>query len=275
MRITEIIALIEAAAPPATAEAWDNVGLQVGNPDAETNGCLLALDVTPETIREARQCGAGLVIAHHPLIFAPLASVTEQTPVGATILAAARGNVAVYVAHTNLDAAPAVGTAAALAEALGLPFGPVLAPVEGGEHPGGEIPSPRGIGMIVEVPALKLAALAEYVEGKLARTVSLVGDGERLVRFAALVPGSGGSLVEQAAAGADVMITGEIKYHEALDAAALGLGVIAAGHYDTERPVLNVLARHLKEATAGALQVGISQIRSDPFWTLPPAGRPR
>ena len=130
MTVADIIALMEAVAPPATAESWDNVGLQVGNAAQETAGCLLTLDVGLETLREAKQCGAGLIVAHHPVIFRPLRAVTEGQPAGSVILAAARAGLSIYVAHTNLDAAPDIGTAAALAEHLGLGSGPSLAPPE-------------------------------------------------------------------------------------------------------------------------------------------------
>jgi dinuclear metal center YbgI/SA1388 family protein len=283
MLVSEVLELLEAVAPPALAAEWDNVGLQVGNRSSETNGCLLSLDVLPQTIGEARNCGASLVIAHHPLIFEPLRSVTEGTVTGQTVLSAARTGVAVYVAHTNLDSAPQLSTATALAERLGLPPGPPLvtaglpAPahvsLEGPPGQGGEAPEDTaairlpGLGMVCEVPEMTLGAFAQYVAPRLGRReTAWVGEADRLIRSVVLLPGSGGGMVQIAAGVADVLLTGEIKYHEARHAADLGLGVIVGGHYETERPVLNHLARLLKNRL-GTLQVSISQLRTDPFQT--------
>ena len=126
MRISDVTAILEQIAPERTAEAWDNVGLQLGDPDGEANGCLLTLDVTPDTIPEARRCKAALIISHHPLIFQPLEAIRADAKVGETLLAAARAHVALYAAHTNLDNCLEHGTAAALAERLGLAPGPAL-----------------------------------------------------------------------------------------------------------------------------------------------------
>lgn len=276
VRVRDVVALVERAAPRALAEDWDNVGLQVGDPDGDTNGCLLALDVDVSVIREAKQCGAALIIAHHPVILAPVRAVTEGWGPGGKVLAAARAGVSIYVAHTNLDASPTVGVAAALADRLGMPRGPVLMPVGGGDAcegvemnaeedgDGGEIGF--GLGMICEVPEMTLGALAEYVAGRLgAQRVTLVGDEEGLVGRVALMPGSGGAAVGAAAERVDAMVTGELKYHDAQAARDAGVGAIVAGHYETERPVLDLLAKHLREAAGPELQVAISQICTSPF----------
>jgi dinuclear metal center YbgI/SA1388 family protein len=268
LTVADIIRMIEAVAPPATAESWDNVGLHVGNPAQETSACLLTLDVSAETLGEARQCSAGLIVAHHPVIFAPLRAVTEAQPAGGLILLAARLGLSIYVAHTNLDAAPTVGTAPALAEHLGLGTGPVLEPL-GGESAGHEEASAPGMGLVVDLPEMKLSALGQYIFARLGSPVRLVGDPERTVRRAALVPGSGGSLLEATSRVADVLITGELRYHDALYAQWLGVSAVVAGHYETERPVLNSLARYLKEASGGELQTPITQVRTDPYHPLP------
>ena len=283
MLIADVIELIEGVAPPELAADWDNVGLQVGSAASETNGCLLTLDVTPQAVGEARQCGATLLVAHHPLIFSPLRAVTESTVSGQTILAAARTGVSIYVAHTNLDCAPHLSTTTALADRLGLQLGRPLV-VSGAAMPApvsleglsGEDGEPLadtaafrlpGLGMVCEVPEMTLGAFVQYVTPRLGRReTTWVGDAAKLVRSVALLPGSGSGMVELAAQAADVLLTGELKYHEARSAEELGLGVVLGGHYQTERPVLNHLARLLK-SRLGALQVSISQLRTDPFQT--------
>lgn len=267
MLISDLTALLDRVAPPSTAESWDNPGLQIGSLQKEATACLLALDVTVDTVREAKHCSANLLLCHHPLVFGGLRRIDEATPVGRTLLAAARAKITVYAAHTNLDLSGQVGTAVALAEQLGL--APLrTGPTAEGEDPAdGEVSLPQYT-LYSDTPPMPLEALARYTEVKLATQVTLVGDAEQQVQRVAVLPGSGGGLVAQIAGKADAVITGEIKYHEALEARELGLGVIAAGHYETERPVLNLLSRYLKEATEGQLQVAISQVRTDPFWTL-------
>src|SRR5688500_13797561 len=104
-RLADWVALVDALYPETDAESWDATGLQVGDPDDEVTGVLVALDVTEATISEARAAGANLLLAHHPLLFRPLARLTPATASGRLALLAARSGVAVLAAHTNFDAA--------------------------------------------------------------------------------------------------------------------------------------------------------------------------
>ena len=115
----EIARALEAWAPPATAQSYDNVGLQVGDPEREVSRAVVALDLTPAVVEEARRLDATLVVTHHPLIFRPLKRVTAQGWSGALALRLAEAGIALYSIHTNLDAAPG-GVSFALAEQLGL-----------------------------------------------------------------------------------------------------------------------------------------------------------
>ncbi len=114
-----IIQTIRRRVPEELAEPWDAVGLQVGAADAPVNGILVALDVTPQVLQEAEQRGAQFILAHHPVIFEPLTSVTSEDAVGSLVARAVRSNVVIYVAHTNLDSCPG-GVNDALAATLGL-----------------------------------------------------------------------------------------------------------------------------------------------------------
>ena len=117
-RVGDWLALLHALYPPDDAESWDNVGLQVGDPDAGTAAVLICVDVTPATLAEAVDQGVDLVIAHHPLLFRPLQRLTPDTASGRVALQAARAGVAVAAAHTNLDVARD-GTTARIMELLG------------------------------------------------------------------------------------------------------------------------------------------------------------
>ena len=120
VELRHLIGLMEDLAPPRWAESWDSVGLQVGDPGAEVSSVLVALDVTDCVLDQAQAQGAELIVVHHPLLFHPLAEIRTDAGLGrrlGRLLAESRG---VYAAHTNWDAAPQVGPAAVLAEALGL-----------------------------------------------------------------------------------------------------------------------------------------------------------
>lgn len=131
-RLQDWIALLHDLYPPDHAEGWDAVGLHVGDLAHDTvTGVLVSLDVTPAVLEEAAEKHADLLIAHHPLLFRPLARLTTDTAAGRLALQAARAGVAVAAAHTNVDKA-ALGTSHPAAAALGLvdlrPLQPLPAP---------------------------------------------------------------------------------------------------------------------------------------------------
>lgn len=115
MKLCEIVATLEQIAPTAMAEAWDNVGLLVGDPVAEIGKALLTIDYTPQVAAEAQRLGCELVVAYHPPIFAALKRITA----GSLIFDAIHRGVAVYSPHTALDVAEG-GTNDMLADAVGI-----------------------------------------------------------------------------------------------------------------------------------------------------------
>ncbi|RIY08653.1 Nif3-like dinuclear metal center hexameric protein [Hymenobacter rubripertinctus] len=122
--------VLEAAAPLAYQESYDNAGLQCGNPQQEIRGVLIALDCTPAVVDEAIRRGCNVVVAHHPLIFKPLKRLTGANEVEQTLLKAIKHDVALYAAHTNLDNV-AHGVNRKLADKLGLVNARILAPKPG------------------------------------------------------------------------------------------------------------------------------------------------
>jgi len=127
MRIKQIIDVMEELAPARFAEEWDQIGLQVGDREAEVDTVLVALTPSFEVLDEAAARGAGLVVSHHPLIFKPLVSLTGSTPSERLAAAFLKRDVALFAAHTNLDSAPG-GVNDALARRLGLANVQPLAP---------------------------------------------------------------------------------------------------------------------------------------------------
>jgi dinuclear metal center YbgI/SA1388 family protein len=128
--VNNLSQLLEAAAPLAYQESYDNAGLQCGLPEAEITGVLIALDCTPAVVAEAVRRGCNVVVCHHPVIFRPLKRLTGKGLVEQTIMAALKADVAIYAAHTNLDNVRQ-GVNAKLADKLGLVNTRILAPKTG------------------------------------------------------------------------------------------------------------------------------------------------
>ena len=243
MTVSQIIQIMETKAPAALAEEWDNVGLLVGDPRAEVSTAVITLDVTEEVLSFAKEQGAELIIAHHPLIFSPVKRVLSPS----VLYKAALNGVAVFAAHTNLDAADG-GVNDALAAVLG------LSDVETAFD---------GIGRVGVLPATMTAnAFAALVKERLHTPVQMRA-GTRDIRTVGLVGGAGGDYAEMCEA--DAFVTGEIKHHEWL-ALPADLTVVAAGHYATEVVVVEPLTAYLKKQCP-CVQV-LSFIGTPPYTTI-------
>ena len=129
MKVMDVEHIIEQWAPRWTAWERDNVGLQIGDRTRRVRRILVCLDVTPGVIAEAVRRNADMIVAHHPLLFRPPTSITSSDLTGSMILTLAKHDIAVYAAHTNLDAATG-GVNFALAEALNLSHIRFLAPLK-------------------------------------------------------------------------------------------------------------------------------------------------
>jgi dinuclear metal center YbgI/SA1388 family protein len=116
--ISDIARALETWAPAGTAQSYDNVGLQVGDPASPVECAVVALDATPDVIDEGLKVGAQLIVTHHPLLFQPLRSVRAGEWHGEMVLRLARAGIALYAIHTNLDAANG-GVSVELAQRLG------------------------------------------------------------------------------------------------------------------------------------------------------------
>jgi len=129
MLVKEVIDFLETIAPPAFQESYDNAGLQVGDPGQEATAALICIDVTEEVLEEAIRKKANLIIAHHPVIFGGIKKLTGSHFPERILIRAIQGGLAVYAAHTNLDAADG-GVSDRLAKRIGLEKTRVLAPLK-------------------------------------------------------------------------------------------------------------------------------------------------
>ncbi|MEU6205071.1 Nif3-like dinuclear metal center hexameric protein [Micromonospora musae] len=262
-----MVAELERRYPPVWAEEWDRVGLVLGEPSAPVRRVLCVVDVVPETVAEALDVAVDMIIAHHPLLLRGVSSVAPTTYKGRIVHQLIRAGVALYVAHTNADVA-APGVSDALAARFGLtglrPLRPA-APGSPAHGPG------RGFGRVGELPSpMTLAELTRHAAAVLPATswgVRAAGDPGRTVRTLAVSGGSGDAFLGDAtAAGADALLTADLRHHPAGEhLAADGAALLDAAHWATERPWLDDLAALLRETTG--VEALVSDLDTDP-WTV-------
>ena len=241
---------LNAYAPFDTAEDFDNPGLLTGRMDWEVTGVLLALDCTPQTVREAKELGVNVIITHHPLMFSPLHTLREDSFEPAILCELIRHKIALIAAHTNLDKAPG-GINDALAMRLG------LSQISGeGFVRVGDLPHP-----------MSGDELAAYCGEKLNTVVRLTGPKDaRIIRLGMCSGAGSGEWKEALKWGAQAFISGEVKHHVAIEAAFAGIPMLEAGHYATENPGMDLLADALQKA-ADEVQYNLHLYRTqcDPY----------
>lgn len=114
-----VIQLMEKLAPKHIAMEGDKIGLQLGTLQKEIKQVLVTLDVNEEVVQEAIAAQADLIIAHHAIIFRPLAQLQTDTPAGRLYEKLIKHDIAVYISHTNLDVTEG-GMNDWMADALGI-----------------------------------------------------------------------------------------------------------------------------------------------------------
>ncbi len=233
--------IIEEIAPSELAEEWDNIGLQIGAPGDELKGVMVALDATPEVVGSAAERGFNLLVTHHPLFFSGVKSIDTNAGMGKTVKAAILGGVTIFSAHTNLDSARG-GINDMLAEMIGLKNTEPLMPADSDKT--------AGLGRVGELEkTMRLDEVAQKLRERLnTPSLRMAGNMEDKIKRVALCSGSGGSMIDEAARHrADLFITGDIKYHDARQAEETGMSLIDAGHFATERIVVEQLSHLLKK----------------------------
>lgn len=267
VKCKEIMNIIEEWAPKGLAEDWDNPGLAVGDPEASIQRVLVALDVTPEVIVEALENHVDMIITHHPMIlFQKIKSVTADTPIGKKLMQLIQGNICAYAAHTNLDVAKG-GTNDVLAHLLELENIELLEETRRDEQ--GKVDGLGRIGNLKE--PMEFGAFGAFVRNRLGLdSIRLVGNPHTIVHRAGLCTGSGVDFLKAAKnLGADVYITGDIRYHEAQKALEMGVCVADATHYASEVLIVPVILDYLKKAAASRgwdLEMIQSKVNGQTFW---------
>ena len=236
-KVKDVTKVVEDFAPLSIQEKWDNSGLCIGSPDAPVTSVLLGLDCTPELVDEAIDCGADMIITHHPLIFSGLKKISPDDMVGEAVFKAIKAGISIYAAHTNADKVIA-GVSGAMAAKLGLTDVQILD--EDGEGSGlgvvGNLPEPmtaeQAVALVKDRFALSVVKASKPLAGAIERV--------------AMCGGSGGSLISAAkTAGAQLYISGDISYHNFFTSDDFMLMDI--GHYESEIEIVDILFSLIKK----------------------------
>ncbi len=257
--IKDILSVLENNYPLKYSEKWDKSGLQVGDTSINTSKILLALDPLEEVIDYAVKNNIKLIVTHHPMALKPIFPIDTQTYPGRIIKKAILNDITIYSAHTNFDSVePTVSDA--LLDKLGFKYTEKYFIQSNMEKN-------IGFGRIIKLTE-KMAysdILNVIKEKSFAKYLRFVGDIDKVIGVVAIMGGSGASFIEDVyQKGADLYITGDIKYHDARLAQQLGLSVIDLGHFYSERHALNTL-KTLLELNFKEIFINIFNKENDPF----------
>lgn len=222
MKIGEIYALLNEIAPFNTQEVWDNSGLLVGSFDDEIERIYLALDIDSEFLQNAMS--NSLIIAHHPLIFKGLKSLEFTRYPSNLIKLMIKKNISLIAVHTNYD--KAVLNEYFVSEVLGL-----------------KITQKDEFLAYTDVD-MSFDELVKFVKAKMNLEILRCVRAKERVKRIAVCTGSGGDMINLVKA--DAFLTGDLKYHQALEAKENLLNLIDIGHYESEAYFGASLAKYLQ-----------------------------
>ncbi|WP_067143083.1 Nif3-like dinuclear metal center hexameric protein [Oceanivirga salmonicida] len=242
MKLNKIIKMFESKYPKNLACEWDNVGLLIGDSENEIKKVLCALDVSSKVIDYAVENNFDMIMAHHPLIFKPIKNILIDNPMGYRIIKAIKNDVAIYAAHTNLDSG-INGLNDYVLSLLNLKF-EYIYEEESYNKPIRFIELEHQTDIYEIVTAVKNALNVENIK--------LIFDdyyNSKYIKKIAIVTGSGADFIPDVISKVDLMLTADVKHHEALDALEEGLCIIDFGHHESESPSIDIIADFLEENT--------------------------
>ena len=237
MTVNDIYRVIDQIAPFSTQEKWDNSGLLIGSMDNEVNRVLVSLDISLDAIDRAQSLGCDLIVAHHPVIFSPLKSISSDS----IVYELCRTGISAICSHTPMDKAKG-GVNDILVQRLR-----EVLPVDAPEQTFGE----DGIGRIITLnERMRITDIALAAKKALGcRSVRFSTDiGEPWIQNLAVCCGSGASMLEEASDYCDGFLTGDVKHDRWYKAEELGVGLIDCGHYYTEVLIVPHLTELLRNA---------------------------
>ncbi len=253
-KLLEITNCLENEFPPEYAEDFDNIGLLVGRCDNEVTKILVCLDCNKNVVREAINIGAQLIVTHHPVIFNPIKSITDNTDAGEMLISALENNISIYSAHTNADSAPG-GLTDTVCQRLGL------------------TPTGNMEGNLARICKASTGTTAKKLcekikeEFHLDKLYSTFTQDKEIKTVAVCNGGGGGELVEIAMSlGVDVYISGDLKHHETSTLKLSdNIDFIEIRHFDCEKIVTEIFKDRLTEKFGNELEVIISSAEISPL----------
>ncbi len=267
MKIHKLTQILDQRFPLELQEKYDNAGEQICFGDKDLKGVMLSLDLDNNIINEAYKQDANLIITHHPFLFKPIKSIKTGEPVSDMLLNLIEKEISLYSAHTNLDKV----YFDKLGEVLGIDNGELLFKTDSSEVDNN---TEYGFGILGQLDGeFLLADILKTVKEKLdLEFVIYSGEKDKKIKRLAILGGSGGSQVERIIKerNVDCIITGDIGYHACKTALDYNVSIIDAGHFGTEKILLNFLKNEVEDCLtkiekSNGLKVYISKIEKNPF----------
>ena len=234
--VRDFFEYINTIAPLDTQESWDNSGMLVGDMNAVVRKAVVVLDIDMWAVEKATELGANLIISHHPVIFSAMKSFTK----GCVPFELASNSINAICCHTPLDIADG-GTNDALADLLGFS-------AYKGENQ---------ILRYADIEKTDADGIAALLAEKLGTTVRFADAGKPIEKVA-VCTGGGASLMWEVGK-IDAFITGDAKHNDFLDAVSAGISLFAAGHHETEIPVVSVVTQKLQKEFPDVEVIDIKQ----------------
>lgn len=273
MRCSDVINAVNSFAPEEFACKWDNVGLNLGRRERSVGKILLALEITDRVADYAIAHQVDMIITHHPFIFRPIRNITSDNAQGRVIMKLLHNDISCYSVHTNYDMIPG-GMAELFAERLGYSPEEPIADVVEVTMPNGKN---RRIGsgrMMTDYEGIHLTDLCATLKAKFGIKHLEVykpdggAEDDPVFHRIAVCPGSGKSMIGECMdLGAEVFITADVTYHEAMDAVANGLTIVNAGHYGMEAIFVSDFEKHLSKFLSSEVEV-LAMPDSVPYLSL-------
>ncbi len=258
MRLEALVEKIEKRSPLSLQEDWDNSGFQIKTGNPEIYRVLIALEISDAVIREAVDRKAEVIVTHHPMYFHPCKRITAEDITGRWTMKLIQKSISVYSIHTPFDKCDG-GNNDYLGRVLHLHQLDRMEEDVSGFCRCGYVDGDCSI-----------AEYIQQIEDWLKMDVSyfrFVGDPALKVEKVGLCTGAGAEFIPSAkAAGCDLFVTGDVKYHDARLARDLDLNVLDLGHFGSEKIFVNNMSAYLREHTS--LDIFESAVNLNPFTIL-------
>lgn len=242
MTVREIAKIIEKHAPKDIALSFDNVGLLIGDYNAEISGVVIAVDLTRDVIEKALKIGANLIITHHPIIFNGFKQLIKGNYEQDIVMLAVKGGLNVYACHTNADNADK-GMNYVLAERLG----------------GRNIVALSEDGGIVADIDTDIDSFLERVSDEIKGIIKVNMPFSSDIKRFAMITGSGGKdgtlVTKLNELDVDCYLTAEVSHNVRLAFIDSGIGLIEFGHYESERIFIDIMSDWLNESGLNIVKV--------------------